>query len=71
MADRPKPEWVPLFLRCGACWAEWDDWQPSGCFASVWIAHMRKLRCPECGFRRKVVMRASKTDEPEPEGFGT
>lgn len=53
----PKPTWVPLDMRCGACQYEWEDWQPCNCAPEVWIAALKALFCPKCGAERKLMIR--------------
>lgn len=47
-ATLPKPEWMPLKLRCGQCSMEFDGWQPVKVPVTLWLAHIRLLRCPNC-----------------------
>lgn len=67
--DVPKPTWERLAMRCGPCGHEWDDWQPSNCAPSVWIAQVKSLYCPKCGAKRKLFIRfginaSTETDKP-------
>ena len=54
-----KPSWEPLWLRCGPCGHEWDDWQPTHCPIPTWVAHVKTLRCPKCLCKRKLFMRST------------
>lgn len=60
----PRPTWKPLYLRC-ACGHLWQDWQPSGARADVFIAVLRTIRCPKCGGDR-LFLRETPTKDIEP-----
>lgn len=51
----PRPEWIPLWLRCKACDHLWDDWQPTGAPIPVWLAAIECIHCPACGRRGKNI----------------
>jgi rubredoxin len=63
MSTWPKPTWEPLWLRCGPCGHEWDDWQPCHVPILTWTAHVQALRCPKCRARRKLFMRMTPLTE--------
>ena len=44
----PKPYWHPIWLRCGRCHHDWDDWQPAMCPIPTWVAHVKTFSCPKC-----------------------
>ena len=63
----PPPRFVPLWLACKKCKAEWDDWQPGFVRVEVWLAHVRSLRCPKCGRglrSRSLRLRQRPLDDP-------
>lgn len=64
MTDWPKPTWEPLGLRCGPCGYVWNDWQPSHVPPATWIAHIRAMRCPRCGAKRKLFIRFDQEAKP-------
>ena len=51
-----KPEWVPIWLACGKCSHEWDDWQPIVVPISTWVVHVKTYRCPHCQVGGKNVL---------------
>lgn len=60
------PTFVPIWLRCGNCRHEWDDWQPMHCPIATWVAHGKTYRCPECGNGpRKLFMRSTPLRQPD------
>jgi Zn finger protein HypA/HybF involved in hydrogenase expression len=48
METEPKPDWVPIRIKCAACGHRWADWQPTRVPAEVWIASAKAMRCPSC-----------------------
>ena len=58
MSDAPV--FIPLRCACKACGHRWDDWQPSYVPVATWVAHIKTIRCPQCGKGgRSVLLRSS------------
>jgi len=57
MTDRPY--FSEIWLACGQCSHEWDDWQPCRVPVETWIAHAQTFRCPKCGADKGIKIRSS------------
>ena len=52
--NAPAPYFEPRQFRCKRG-HEWDGHMPQWVTVKIWVAHMKTLRCPECGIGSRGV----------------
>ena len=62
----PIPYFTPQRMRCKRGHA-WVDHLPQHVLIKVWVAHVKAMRCPECGMGPKGLFLVYEPDQAEPE----